>query len=421
MSMAFVKRWNSRLYAVVGWLPFTFGGAIFFMVSLMALWMLGITRSDLIMVIVGSVGVVLSFLGLLVTLIAGVLCFWRLQNQPLAPALTFVVGEKERTRFSLPVPWWVPLIQMDWTWRLADFSVELDGNDEVVTAHRRGEWHDIVREVSISDGFGICSIRFEHVQRCEIRVVTNTKKLQQPRMLEGLQAGSEFSHPNGHPEGDRIDLRTYAPGDPVRYILWKVYARTGELMVRTPERAYQPAKRMLAFLIVSKEDEVAAGLATVVLQGDLLGKDWYFGVDGVKHPVSEREVAISTVIQSGSSQEQQAENLSSFLLQAREDGSTLLVFAPARPGPWIQKVLDVSRTLPVRVFVGINGLLNKGQWGQRLEVLFLPEPVRIPTRVHNSEVNEIIQAFHSSSATVYIVDQQSGELFSATHFKSVAS
>jgi len=421
MNMAFVKRWNARLYAVVGWLPFTFGGAIFFLVSLLALWMLGLTRSDLIMVIVGSVGVVLSFIGLMVTLLSGLLCFWQLQQQPVASSLTMVVGEKERTRFSLPMPWWIPLVQMEWTWNVSHFSVELDGKEEVIIAHRRGEWDSIVREISISDGFGICSIRFEHVQRCEIRVLTNTKGLQQPRMVEGLQAGSEFSHPNGHPEGDRIDLRTYAPGDPVRYILWKVYARTGELMVRTPERAYQPAKRMLAYLIVAKEDEVAAGLATIVLQGDLLGKDWYFGVDGVQHPVSERDAAISTVIQSGSSREQQAENINSFLLQAREEGSTLLVFAPARPGPWIQRVLDVAQTLPVRVFVGINGLSNKGLWEERFELLFIPEPNRIPSRVKRSDVNEIIQFFYSSSAIVYIVDQKSGEFFSATHFQSVAS
>ena len=67
--------------------------------------------------------------------------------------------------------------------------------------------------------------------------------------------------------------------DSPRLILWKVYARTRRLFVRTSERALEAAPRTCAYLVADPQDEAAATLARTVLERGLLGDRWRFGAD----------------------------------------------------------------------------------------------------------------------------------------------
>ena len=64
--------------------------------------------------------------------------------------------------------------------------------------------------------------------------------------LSSLASGDAAPHPMGLEDGDRLELRRYMPGDPARFIHWKVLSRTRRLMVRTPERALSLARRTAA-------------------------------------------------------------------------------------------------------------------------------------------------------------------------------
>ena len=77
-------------------------------------------------------------------------------------------------------------------------------------------------------------------------------------------------HPSGQPEGDRMEIRPYAPGDSVKNIIWKVYARSRQLNVRLPEHSVFQSKKTLAFLLTSENDEAAAAVARVALQSGAL-------------------------------------------------------------------------------------------------------------------------------------------------------
>ena len=83
----------------------------------------------------------------------------------------------------------------------------------------------------------------------------------------------------GLEDGDRLELRRYTAGDPVRFMHWKVLSRTRKLMVRTPERALSVARRMAAFLIAGERDDASAAAARLALERRLLGSDWLFGTD----------------------------------------------------------------------------------------------------------------------------------------------
>jgi hypothetical protein len=258
------------------------------------------------------------------------------------------------------------------------------------------------------------------VQELRLKVLPNTKDLFEPRIVQGLQAGADVEHPFGKPQGDRLDIRNYSQGDPMRYILWKVYARTGELVVRTPERAYQPTKKMLAYLIVSPEDQVAAGMALVALQGDLLGTEWHFGVDGSSTTISERDLAMQAVIGSGFSEETQAEGLSTFVNAVADDGSSLLVFAPPKKGAWVNRVLEMSRRMPVSVMISAEGVLDAGILSAFKEVLFLAEDIQRPASVTHDELSELVSLFDGTGVQLSIIIQDSKTITTADQFRRSA-
>lgn len=363
--------WRQRvvqpLERFIDWLPFTVGGGLFLLSSIGATWYFGVRRTDLVLIILGSVGIALSIVGCFLTLLGGIWMRWHFRVLP-TWSTTMVVQGRHRIRSEIRLPWWIPLIQAHWTWNEGRFDVTLDGDEECVTPIRRGYCDIIHRRIHVGDAFGICEVTIRSQQPVSISILPQATSLLMPDIVQGLRLGGEQPHPLGHPSGDRIDIRNYAVGDPVRYILWKVYARTGELVVRTPERAFEPAERLLAYLVVHPEDSMSASLASEVLQGHLLGENWAFGVDGRSEPCTDVKAALEAIVQSGNSTVENAAGLVDFVA-TQSDASSMVVFAPAHEGPWVDEVLSLAQKIPVQVV--LSGFLP-ARVSLIQEVLFEP-------------------------------------------------
>ncbi|GEM_PF-5515121 len=61
--------------------------------------------------------------------------------------------------------------------------------------------------------------------------------------------------------GEPFDLRPYQPGDSMKRILWKTFAKSGELITRQPEFSHAPEGEVLIFCAARKNDDYLAGLA----------------------------------------------------------------------------------------------------------------------------------------------------------------
>ena len=61
-------------------------------------------------------------------------------------------------------------------------------------------------------------------------------------------------------------MRRYAPGDPQRFILWKAFARSRKLLVRTPERAESKEPAVALALLTSPTDAEAADVVRYFLE-----------------------------------------------------------------------------------------------------------------------------------------------------------
>ena len=382
---------------VLEWLPFTFGGAIFCAAACLAFWFFGVQRSDFVLIVIGSVGVSMSVLGLVITWGVGVL-LWRRYRTIDGMPLLLRVGETHIVDAPIVVPWWAPLVQIGWSWTSDFMDVELVGHKERLTPNRRGISTQVDRCVSVGDAFGICSIQFIARQSCAVKVVPETIGPTLPRILQGVQGGGDQAHPFGLATGDRIDIRNYAQGDPVRFILWKVYARTGQLVVRTPEKAFEPIQRLLAYLIVHPSDGSAAALSTSVIQSNQLGENWALGVDGYQGACTEISAAVEAITASGNSTVEDGEGLEEFLSQEKE-ASSLLVFAPAKKGRWIDAVIQASSKIPVQVCVVGKAPPKQSPFGT---LLFNPE-MPATDQLDSAAVLDIMNRLEPSGITLSIV------------------
>jgi uncharacterized protein (DUF58 family) len=202
-----------------------------------------------------------------------------------------------------------------------------------VTPTRRCEALSLVRRFRVGDAFGLARIAWEREAPASFVVLPATRGLRRQSWLRAQASGEGIAHPAGRPEGDRMEMRRYVPGDSVRHILWKAFARSRQLEVRMPERSVQRARRTLVYLMAGPDDEAAAAAARVALESSALGEGWLFGADGTEAPTDRLDAALRAIARSAGAHGAGGDplrGLRRFLGSARADSAThCAIFAPA--------------------------------------------------------------------------------------------
>lgn len=340
--------------------------------------LLGIDRSDLV-ILIASLCLFALAGWVVVSTILGALwlrhAYKNAQHTDPDQPLRLEVHTRSYSGFSLK-PFWLPLIEVNWRW-LAPPPVEV-GIDkswrEEVRPGRRAITDVIRRKLEVRDVLGMTSIRWEVEHATRMVALPPRGRLDSASLLLSLFSGDDVSDPLGEPIGDRVEMRPYAPGDPPRLILWKVYARTRKLMVRVHERAVTIQPRACAYLVSGPGDDPVAALARTVLENELLGNGWRFSADNNREPTSKLDEALLQLARSGNPF-QGPSGLEGFLAQAAQDGyKSCLVFVPPGPGPWLDSVRAAAARSQLRLT-----FITAGAHGQPLKAanwrwLVLREP-----------------------------------------------
>lgn len=409
--------------------PLTRLGVAFVVLAGIAL-RIGWREVDLILLGAATIAIVTLAIGL----VGVALAWWRVRVAlraagESATALSIECDFPARTGFRLPRLRWLPGARVTWRWLEPDADLRLVEagpwiEEEVTPRGRR--WSDSLRRaIEVGDAFGLCAITIEHVERRPVRILPSVGALEQMHVVHTLSGGSDITHPQGSPEGERLDIRQYAPGDPIRFVLWSVFARTRELVVRTPEKALSAARRTLAYLVTGPADEAAAGAARVAVDVGALGGDWAFGADGIDAPASTREAALEALAKSASAPRESAgSGLASFLRTASKDGSgRAVVFVPGKPGPWLEGVLRAAQELPRDVtgraaidFVVCTDGVERASARSGLAKLALREREgeEDEGRVAPSELAKVVGELGKLRARVVIVDRRGGHVQQAS-------
>ncbi|MEM9192208.1 MAG: DUF58 domain-containing protein [Myxococcota bacterium] len=354
----------------------------------------GYGKGDLVITVVGYAGLALTGLMLLLVLSAATIVRFRRADAPMAERLRMDTGRPTVTGYSVRRLWFLPLLQLR-------FDCEEPARIRALPTPRRGRWEErwlglrrgrverVVRRVVIQDVLGLARVAIRRRQEVQVEILPHVGGLRRIAQLTSFSGGDDFPHPLGLDDGDRVDLRRYAAGDPARFIHWKVFGRTRKLMVRVPERALSRAQRTLAYLVADPADGASAAIARVAIEQDALGTEWVFGADGAGD-ASAVGAALEALVASADSKEQGA-SLRSFVARGERSGpASLVVFAPPVPGPWIERVLSIARSRPqgLRVVIGLDPVRVPVPSGPFRKLLFSEKPPLDP----NAALREVTRA-----------------------------
>ena len=286
------------------------------------------------------------------------------------------------TGYSFPrfVAW--PLVQVSLQWSSparVEVSVERVGGrvQEVVEPAERGDHVEVRRRFVVADIFGLARLGFWRRARQRARILPGSAKVS-GQVLAHIAGGESLSHPAGPVGGELLDMRRYAPGDPLRLVLWKAFGRSRQLLVRTPERAISPSPSAIAYFVAGRDDEATAGTARAFLELGLLGADFLFSADGADEPTADPAEAVEQIVRSVFHRDRGAIGLHELLARGVRDGRhSCVLFLPPTPGPWLARVeREVALPQGTTAVIAVDRPLATGggrRWLRRL--LFAGPPV----------------------------------------------
>lgn len=405
-----------RLSRGLDWLPLALPGLLLAGVAGAALWHYGFRSLDLLLLVAAIACLAVTVLCALAVVVAGLVLRRRLRAAP-PPALPERIETDVwlRTGFTLP-DWPLPWLTLAVRWQepagvACRLLPRVGGGAfvEEIRAARRAEVEAVERVIEVRDVFGLARVRVRDVRPARLRILPNPGRLSDAQVVITRAGGDGSPHPAGEPEGDRVEIRRYAPGDSARDVMWKTFARTGLLMVRRPERALEPAKQVSAYLMAGARDEAAAAVARVALESGALGQGWRFGADGARSVARELEQALCAVAESGAATG--ATRLGAFL-DGAAGSDPCIVFAPAHDGPWRPDALRFAeRHGPRLSFVlGADGVARGAPASLLERVLLAAED---SNAAEERELRLLVAALGAHGADVRVLDRSTGRAASA--------
>ena len=355
-----VKTFRQRL-RFLDFVPLTPAGLLLSVALAAAAYYRGIADFDLVALAAATVLLLIQFLAILAVVVGAVVLRRNLRALKPESFLELVSGREVASGFEVPLWLYLPLLRVDWKVEEFDSHTSVVWRGSRLREHlfcgRRGLAPGVTRRFTVIDTLGLASLSWEKQYPGRVRVLPHPGSLERPDILLSLVSGEDISDPRGDLTGDRVDMRQYQKGDPMKFILWKVYSRSGKVMVRVPERALAAKPRACCYLLCGQGDEPSAALARVLLSMNMLGEEWRFGADGRERFAVEIEDAMDLLALSGNVEQASCRGLASFLPEAERAGyGFCLVLAPPgdkRLASEVFALLDRSG-MSGQVWVGVD-------------------------------------------------------------------
>jgi hypothetical protein len=397
--------------------PITPWGLLFLVLCGLAFWFFAVKELDIIYL---SMSVLWG--GIFILMIAWVLvvAYTSRKKMKNIHSLSFIrmtVGIPTSTGFYIPSFIWTPFINVTWAWEkpqemTVDVRKEGGRSMEIVTAERRGFYEEITRKIEVGDVFGFTRIRWEQKEPTRIEILPRIGKLTNMNMFLAMFRGEDISHPDGMPEGDRIEIRQYCAGDSFKSIMWKIYAQTRKLYVRIPETAIAVKPRVAAYLVSGRGDETTASLARIIIENRMLGREWIFGSDGSTRPATEQQDALINLAKSGNFRKLDIVNLRNFLDYAVSKGAYhCLVILPPDMQSWKDEIVEVAQSKTKLHFMTVfdKPCKESEKLRDRVKDILIEKEDRHAHHVPDHET--VLKALPRTNGSIFLVDRKTGKMF----------
>ncbi len=416
------------LNTAIGLFPLTVQGLITLIVTALCLSVFGYGSMDLVVFALAICALAILIFCLFCAVISGVFIQRKIQKaldetKGSIEAIKVEAGFPNETGFSIPTLNLLPLVKLSWEFVYPDFMqtrTRVDANNQLleeIIPEKRCLTDSVSRKFTVSDVLGFCRYSWLQTQDVRCMALPRINTVKALPLLKSLTAEDGIPNPSGDPEGDRMEIRPYAPGDSVRNIMWKVYARNRQLNVRLAEKSVFHSKRTVAYLLSSENDEAAAAIARMALETGALGEDWAFAADGTEEPCEELNSALEAVARSRAIDREFSFGLDKFLAKAvGQTGAHCIVFAAAELAPWLAQLKNTigrysGQFSLVLATDGFNEASNQELWRK---LLFKESEESLKATESGSSREELLKLLTELGQLVestMVVDRKTGYSF----------
>jgi hypothetical protein len=408
--------------------PLTLQGLITLLLTAYALQEYGYGAMDLIVFSLAICALTILIFSLFCSVVSGVFIQRRVrisldQFASRIEPVKVEAGYPNETGFRLPAPNYFPLVKLSWRVIYPDFvetriRVAPDGKFlEEIIPEKRCKTEHVTRLFTVSDVLGFCRYSWQQKQDISCSALPKINTVKPLPFLRSLTAEDGIPNPSGDPDGDRMEIRPYVPGDSVRNIMWKVYARNRQLNVRLAEKSVFHSNRTVAYLLSSDNDEAAAAVARVALETGALGEDWAFSADGSEMPANTLPAALDAVAKSRAIDKPLGYGLDEFLTKsASQSGAHCIVFAAAEFAPWFEQLKKTISRFPGRfsLVLATDGFNETGQLKLWERLLLQDDPARDKgkgIRGSRADLLKLLTALGQLVESTVVVDRKTGLSF----------
>jgi hypothetical protein len=423
-NKSLVLKFIRRLIALF---PLTLQGLITLLLTSYALNVYGYGAMDLVVFSLAICALSILIFSLFCAMISGVFIQRRVRASldRLAASIGPIkveAGYPNETGFQLPALNYFPLIKLSWRIVYPDFletrvRVSAEGQlfEEIVPA-KRCKTELVTRQFTVSDVLGFCRYSWRQNQHISCTALPRSNTIKALPLLRSLTAEDGIPNPSGDPDGDRMEIRPYVPGDSVRNIMWKVYARNRQLNVRLAEKSVFHSNRTVAYLLSSDNDEAAAAVARIALESGALGDDWAFCADGSQTAATTVAAALDAIAKSRAIASPLSYGLDNFLSEtAAQAGVHCIVFAAAEFAPWFEPLKKSIARFPGRFSLvlasdGFNDAQQNKLW-QRLLLQNEPGTADLSSGGSKTDLLKLLTALGQLVESTVVVDRTTGLSF----------
>jgi uncharacterized protein DUF58 len=417
-NMKAFRAWWRKLARACELVPLRFPGLILAGVGLAVSLRVGRKEADYLLYPAGLVAVGLVGVSVVCVTLAALALRRAVRRLPAGIPDGLETTRPARTGFRFPrlAAW--PLVEATMRWEqpaLVTVALEPSGRwlEETVIAAERGRHARVVRRFTVGDIFGLAALSFRVTWNEPLRIAP-AAAASGAELATSYAHGDAFAHPAGRAEGDLVEMRRYAYGDPLRHVLWKTFARTRRLLVRMPERAIAPQPVTVAALVAGAGDEPTAATARLYLEKGMFGSDFLFLADGSERPTGRAVEAVEQIIDSVAARGDGGTALAALVSQV--DATRLgacVVFAPPIDGPWRERLAAFSRRLPspATVVMGVDAGPEVARRSRLGRLLFAPPAAGAPA-ASNRALGGLLAlraALEAQGVRVQILDRQTGK------------
>lgn len=187
------------------------------------------------------------------------------------------------------------LLEIDITWQHEEIEtpqINLTGSKLKprtitfpVTFPHRGNWRLHSIKCTLVDRLGLTHKSWsvsESVTNSQIEVQSPQVNFSDLPILSSSHRAGDSAPDLNNRSGELFDIKQYHPSDGAKRILWKVFARRGELLSRHPEPSFTPEGQVALFCMArTHDDHVASNFLAYLNRLEELQLDIYAGCQGM--------------------------------------------------------------------------------------------------------------------------------------------